>query len=96
MTKYEEDTESKSNELEALKQRRTGDLDKFEELVQAYEELEKIVEDDRQIKQKEADEMKVLKERMGAAVRIQRFWRRMMVKLRKVSVVGAAGLVSLD
>ncbi|KAJ3196103.1 hypothetical protein HDU67_004143 [Dinochytrium kinnereticum] len=59
MTKYEEDTEAKANELDALKQKRTQDLDKFEELVAAYEELEKIVEEDRQNKQREAEERRV-------------------------------------
>ncbi|KAJ3294720.1 hypothetical protein HK104_003326, partial [Borealophlyctis nickersoniae] len=90
MTKYEEDTEAKANELEALKQRRTQDLDKFEELVAAYEELEKIVEEDRQIKQREAEEMRVLKEREGAASRIQRWWRRTLARTKKPPNVKSA------
>ncbi|KAJ3036130.1 hypothetical protein HDV00_003042 [Rhizophlyctis rosea] len=76
MTKYEEDTEAKANELEALKQRRTQDLDKFEELIQAYESLEKIVEEDRALKQKEAEELRIAKERERAATRVQRWYRR--------------------
>ncbi|KAI8853305.1 hypothetical protein BC829DRAFT_413822 [Chytridium lagenaria] len=83
MTKYEEDTEAKANELDALKQKRTQDLDKFEELVAAYEELEKIVEEDRQNKQREAEERRVMHERMSAAMAIQRWWRKMRVKLQK-------------
>ncbi|KAJ3052198.1 hypothetical protein HK097_006722 [Rhizophlyctis rosea] len=76
MTKYEEDTENKANELEALKQRRTQDLDRFEELVQAYEGLEKIVEEDRALKLKEAEEARVARERERAATRIQRWYRK--------------------
>ncbi|KAJ3095213.1 hypothetical protein HDU97_007141 [Phlyctochytrium planicorne] len=83
MTKYEEDTEAKANELEALKQKRTQDLDKFEELVAAYEELEKIVEEDRQNKQREAEERRVNYERQSAATSIQRWWRKIRIKLQK-------------
>ncbi|KAJ3076830.1 hypothetical protein HDU98_011691 [Podochytrium sp. JEL0797] len=84
MTKYEEDTEAKSNELENLKQKRTADLDKFEELVSAYEELEKIVEEDRAQKAREAEEKRVENARIAAGTRIQRWWRRTL-NLRKAS-----------
>ncbi|KAJ3330075.1 hypothetical protein HDU76_006469 [Blyttiomyces sp. JEL0837] len=83
MTKYEEDTEAKANELEALKQKRSQDLDKFEELVSAYEELEKIVEEDRQNKQREAEERRVLQERSNACIKIQRWWRKIFARLQK-------------
>ncbi|KAI8806666.1 hypothetical protein BJ742DRAFT_815792 [Cladochytrium replicatum] len=76
MTRYEEDTESKTAELEALKQNRTSDLDQFEELVAAYEELERVVEEDRQTKVREAEEGRVLQVRTRACTRIQRWWRR--------------------
>ena len=74
MTKYEDDTESKTTDLEQLKQRRTTDLDRFEELVAKYEELERTVEEDKQIKAKEAEEKRVLLMRENAAFTIQRFW----------------------
>ncbi|RKO89792.1 hypothetical protein BDK51DRAFT_42210 [Blyttiomyces helicus] len=90
MVRYEEDTEAKAAELEALKQRRSQDLDKFEELVAAYEELEKIVEEDRQMKQREAEEMRIVKEREGAAMRLQRWWRGMLAKSLKRIVKSAA------
>ncbi|TPX72939.1 hypothetical protein SpCBS45565_g00253 [Spizellomyces sp. 'palustris'] len=76
MTKYEEDTEAKSTEIETLKQKRSQDLDKFEELLAAYEELEKIVEEDRANKQREAERLKIEKQRDMAARMIQRWWRR--------------------
>jgi hypothetical protein len=79
MTKYEEDTESKSAQLEALKQQRTQDLDRFEELVGKYEELERKVEEYKLAKQKEAEEKKIKSEQNRAAVRLQRWWRRIMV-----------------
>ncbi|KAI8614734.1 hypothetical protein BC830DRAFT_1161469 [Chytriomyces sp. MP71] len=83
MTKYEEDTEAKANELETLKQKRTADLDKFEELVTAYEELEKVVEDDRQNKAREAEEKRIMNEKAAASTKIQRWWRKKLT-LRKV------------
>ncbi|KAI9101302.1 hypothetical protein DFS34DRAFT_578254 [Phlyctochytrium arcticum] len=76
MTKYEEDTEAKATEIETLKQRRSSDLDKFEELLAAYEELEKVVEDDRLDKQRLAEERKVHRQRNMAATRIQRWYKR--------------------
>ncbi|KAJ3416099.1 hypothetical protein HDV05_003068 [Chytridiales sp. JEL 0842] len=82
MTKYEEDTEAKATELETLKQKRSQDLDKFEELVAAYEELEKIVEEDRQNKQREAEERRVQTERNNAAIKVQRWWRKLMQKIK--------------
>ncbi|KXS19359.1 hypothetical protein M427DRAFT_28841 [Gonapodya prolifera JEL478] len=47
MSKYEQDMESKSQQIDALKQQRSADLDKFEELVTLYEELLQLVEDDK-------------------------------------------------
>ncbi|KAJ3143288.1 hypothetical protein HDU90_000045 [Geranomyces variabilis] len=76
MGKYEEDTEAKVGELEAFKQKRSSDLDKFEELLAAYEELEKVVEEDRQLKQVEADRVREEKLAAQAATKIQRWYKR--------------------
>ncbi|KAI9355365.1 hypothetical protein DFJ73DRAFT_825307 [Zopfochytrium polystomum] len=89
MTKYEEDTEAKANELEALKQKRTQDLDKFEELVAAYEALEKVVEEDRQTKQREAEEKRIQQERLSACITLQRWWRRTIQKIQKANIKSA-------
>ncbi|KAG5457473.1 MAG: hypothetical protein BJ554DRAFT_2500 [Olpidium bornovanus] len=85
MVKYEEDTEAKAKELEDLKQRRAQDLDKYEELVVKYEELERIVEDDRETRRKVAEEQRELAVKDKACRRIQRWWRR----LRSVKLVEA-------
>jgi hypothetical protein len=85
MTKYEEDIDSKANELEAMKQKRSQDLDKFEELVSAYEELEKVVEEDRQIKLLEEEERRLLEMKQDAAIVIQRWWRQHLLNSQKVS-----------
>ncbi|KAI8817896.1 uncharacterized protein EV422DRAFT_603067 [Fimicolochytrium jonesii] len=76
MSKYEEDTESKVAELEAFKLKRSQDLDRFEELLAAYEELEKVVEEDRQNKQIEAERIRGEKLAAQAATKIQRWYKR--------------------
>ncbi|KAJ3053675.1 hypothetical protein HK097_003652 [Rhizophlyctis rosea] len=55
MTKYEEDTENRAIELEVLKQRRCRIWDRFEELVQAYEGLERIWEQSQDVEAPMAD-----------------------------------------
>ncbi|KAI8915817.1 hypothetical protein EDD86DRAFT_196921 [Gorgonomyces haynaldii] len=86
MSKYEEDTESKSLELETLKQKRTQDLDKFEELVTAYENLEKVVDDDKAVRAAELEEQRMQMKRESAAIQIQRWYR----KFKAIKVAEAA------
>ena len=86
MTRYEEDTERKTNELETLRQNRTSDLDRFEELMASYEELLKIVEEDRQKKEKIAEEQKWLKKLNRAARTIQKNWRYFNKKRKEAQV----------
>lgn len=76
MTKYEEDTEAKTNELESIKQRRSSDLEKFEALVRKFEELERVVEEDRAVKKSQAEEIKMGKIKNFAAIRIQTWYLR--------------------
>jgi hypothetical protein len=83
MTKYEEDTESKTDELETLKMSRTTDLDKFEELMAQYEDLQKVVEEDKSQKQKIAEELRIKKLMENAAVKIQHWWKRILLKRAK-------------
>lgn len=85
MAKYEEDTEAKVGELEALKQKRSQDLDKFEELLQAYEELERIVEEDKHNKLIEAERIRTEKLRAQAATKIQRWYKRKL-EAKKVHI----------
>ncbi|KAJ3262299.1 Sorting nexin-3 [Boothiomyces macroporosus] len=76
MVRYEEDTEAKTQELESLKVRRTQDLDKFEELVTAYESLEKTVDEDRKTRAQEAEELRIQGNKLKAALQIQRWYRK--------------------
>lgn len=80
MTKYEEDTERKINELESLKQKRAADLDRFEELVAKYEDLERIVEEQKQEKAREEERRQLEAAQLAAAIRTQRWWRRCLAK----------------
>ncbi|KAJ3325120.1 Sorting nexin-3 [Boothiomyces sp. JEL0866] len=96
MVRYEEDTEAKTQELENLKVRRTQDLDKFEELVTAYEALEKIVDEDRKIRAQEAEELRIQGNKLKAALQIQRWYRkqrriRAQLAAAKAPVKGAKG-----
>ncbi|KAI8901651.1 hypothetical protein BC833DRAFT_547888 [Globomyces pollinis-pini] len=96
MTCYEEDTEAKSVELENLKVKRTKDLDKFEELVSAYESLEKIVDEERRIRTQEAEDQRMIMMRESAATKIQRFYRkqkriRAQLLASKAPIKGAKG-----
>ncbi|KAJ3337462.1 RNA methyltransferase tRNA(m5U54)methyltransferase [Gonapodya sp. JEL0774] len=69
MAKYEQDMENKSQEIESLKQQRSADLDKFEELVTLYEELLQLVEDDKKMEDESGHQLNGLLHR--AAIQIQ-------------------------
>lgn len=86
MSKYEDDLEAKVNELETLKQKRSQDSDKFEELVSSFEELEKVVIEERQKLEKEREEIRLEKARNKAAGVIQRTWRNYKSKSKQVSI----------
>lgn len=77
MNKYETDTEAKAQELEALKQQRAADFERYEELVSQYEDLEKKVEEDRVAKEQAVTERKVTAQRVRAARKIQNWWRKL-------------------
>jgi hypothetical protein len=76
MDKYETDIEAKTNELELLKQQRTRDIDKFEEMVTMYETLERIVDEDKALKAKDAEEKTRLAAKARAALVIQKWYRK--------------------
>ncbi|KAJ3372153.1 hypothetical protein GGF31_002415 [Allomyces arbusculus] len=76
--RHEEDTEAKAAEIEALKAARAADVDRFEELVAKYEELERQVDEDRARRDREAEErrqQRALERRVRAARKIQLWWR---------------------
>jgi hypothetical protein len=76
MTNYEEGVENKAQELENLKQQRTQDMDRYDELAVKYETLDKQVEDMRQQKQREEEEVRHLALMVKYSTKIQRWWRR--------------------
>ncbi|EPZ34381.1 hypothetical protein O9G_000568 [Rozella allomycis CSF55] len=82
MTKHEEDTEKKSMELESLKTQRAQDLEKFEQLVNTYEEYEKFVEEYKIQKKKEEEMRKVMEEQTRAALVLQRWYRKRLQKAK--------------
>jgi hypothetical protein len=92
MTKYEEDTESKANQLEAIKQRRSTDLERFEALVVQFEELEKVVDEDRSLKQKNADETRMQKLSYFAAVKLQRWFLRHRARKAEMNAAANVGV----
>ena len=91
MTKYEDDTEGKMQELEGLKQQRATDFDRYEDLVNQYEALEKTVEEDRLNREREELARKVQEQRIKAAVKIQRWWCRKRDKLKQTKGKGKKG-----
>ncbi|KAH6584010.1 hypothetical protein BASA61_007772 [Batrachochytrium salamandrivorans] len=76
MIKYEEDTEAKAAELEALKLQRSQDLDRFEELAVSYEALEKMVDEDKLASAKEAEDLRLQQAYSTASIKIQRWYRK--------------------
>jgi hypothetical protein len=83
MTKYEDDTEKKTNELESLKSQRAQDLEKFENLVNQYEEYEKFVEEYKLSKKREEETRILIESQTKACLVLQKFWRRYVERLRE-------------
>ncbi|ORZ33611.1 hypothetical protein BCR44DRAFT_1501065 [Catenaria anguillulae PL171] len=82
MQRHEEDTEKKAAEIDALKNSRLGDVDKYEELVAKYEELERMVEEDRTKRARELEErraQRALESKNRAVKLIQNWWRALML-----------------
>ncbi|KAL7747291.1 hypothetical protein RI367_007345 [Sorochytrium milnesiophthora] len=96
MDRYEVDTERKAAELEQLKTNRSNDIDRIEELEAKYEELDRLIEEDKVLKAKAAEDRKqrrAQERRERSATKIQRWWRQMLVKLKGAGAVrkGTAG-----
>jgi hypothetical protein len=73
-----------------LKQSRTSDLDKFEELMAQYEALEKVVEEDKSNKIKIAEEERMLKIKVNAVIKLQHWWLRILKKRAEAQAAKAA------
>ncbi|TPX38212.1 hypothetical protein SmJEL517_g00411 [Synchytrium microbalum] len=79
MVKYEQDTEAKATAIENIKHERATNVDKFEQLVQMFEELEHAMEEERK---KAEDEKKLMMQKSQSARRLQRWWRGQLEKKR--------------
>ncbi|KAI9219383.1 hypothetical protein BC828DRAFT_416523 [Blastocladiella britannica] len=93
MTKHEEDTEKLAGAIETLKSTRVADVDRYEELVAKFEELERAVEAENAQRQKQVDDRKSVREqerRARAARSIQRWWRARMLKIHPERAAAAA------
>merc|ERR1712007_384066 len=78
--KFEVDTEAKTAELAQLKADKEKDLRALQELARTYDDYERVVIEDRLIKQKkkEEEERRVLEEK--SSIKVQAWWRGTMVR----------------
>ncbi|XP_069830682.1 dynein regulatory complex protein 9 [Dendropsophus ebraccatus] len=80
MEKYDKDTEEKQAELNSLKTSRTNDLLLLSELTKQYEEYETVITEDRLEKEKAQQKKKQEKMELASTIKIQAWWRGMMVR----------------
>jgi len=80
MDKYDTDVEHKQNELDTLKSTKASDLARLQELTQKYHEYSKVVEEDRQEKERLRKEAEREKEENLACTKIQSWWKGIMVR----------------
>lgn len=80
MEKYDNDVEAKQKELDSLKAAKASDLMRLQELTQRYHEYSKVVQDDRDHKERLRKEAERELEEQKACVDIQAWWRGVMVR----------------
>ncbi|MEE6509641.1 hypothetical protein FKM82_027100 [Ascaphus truei] len=80
MEKYDKDTEAKQAELTALKTSRANDLTLLQELAKQYKDFEKVIIEDRMEKEKTLLQKKQEKMELMSAIKLQAWWRGMMVR----------------
>lgn len=80
MNKSEKDNEDAQRRLDGLKADRSRDLLRLQELTEKYNEFERVVEDDRIRKEKQARAAQQAVLELAAAIRLQAWWRGMMVR----------------
>jgi len=76
MQKYEHDIESKCQQIQDVQGQLEQDTEEFESLIQKYEELETLVQEDREQQQQLEYQQKLNELRNEASRTIQRWWRR--------------------
>jgi len=80
MEKYDNDVEAKQAELDSLKSAKASDLTRLQELTQRYHEYGKVVQEDRDEKERLRKEAERELEEQKACVAIQAWWRGVMVR----------------
>ena len=80
MEKYDTDVETKQAELDALKSAKAADLSRLQELTQRYHEYSKVVQEDKEEKERLRKESERELEELNACVNIQSWWRGVMVR----------------
>ena len=80
MIKYETDTEAKAQELEQARIKSLEDAEAYKNLKAEYDALEKIAEEHRLIAQQELLEKQLNRQKKRAAIKIQRWYRKIYGK----------------
>merc|ERR1712087_165196 len=80
MEKYDKDLAAKQRELDVLKASKASDLARLQELTRKYAEYEAVVVEDRIEKEKARRKAEQEAREMSATVRIQSWWRGVMVR----------------
>lgn len=80
MDKYDNDVEKKQSELDNLKSTKASDLARLQELTQTYHDYSKVVQEDKQEKERLRREAERELEEQKACTKIQSWWRGIMVR----------------
>jgi len=80
MDKYDNDVEKKQSELDTLKSTKASDLARLQELTEKYHDYSKVVQEDKQEKERLRREAERELEEQKACTKIQAWWRGIMVR----------------
>ena len=80
MDKYDNDIEAKQVELDTLKAKKASDLAHLQELTQRYEDYDKIVQEDKEEKERIRKEAERELDEIRACTKLQSWWRGVMVR----------------
>eukprot|EP00049_Salpingoeca_infusionum_P019285 m.361198 g.361198 ORF g.361198 m.361198 type:complete len:388 (+) comp19408_c0_seq1:269-1432(+) len=78
--RYDRDNEAKKAALDQLKEDRARDLAKLQELTDRYTEYTKVIQQDKKKKKKAEEEAKRAMRQLAAVIRLQAWWRGMLVR----------------
>eukprot|EP00055_Hartaetosiga_balthica_P010748 m.46927 g.46927 ORF g.46927 m.46927 type:complete len:388 (-) comp7297_c0_seq1:969-2132(-) len=78
--KYDNDTEMKQSNLESLRDQRAQGLASLKEMTETVNEYQKVISQDRKKKLKQEEEAKRVLLETAAAIRVQAWWRGMLVR----------------